>query len=50
MDLGSIGKLRLQFSLFLQEAIEKKENQVGNFCDLTKANVAINHDILLSKL
>jgi hypothetical protein len=34
----------------IQEATEKKENQVGIFCDLAKAYDAINHDILLSKL
>jgi hypothetical protein len=38
------------FLTSIQEAIEKKENQVGIFYDLTKAYDAINHDILLSKL
>jgi hypothetical protein len=33
-----------------QEAIGKKENQVGIFCDLTKAYDAINNDTSLSKL
>jgi hypothetical protein len=30
--------------------LRKKENQIGIFCDFTKAYDAINHDILLSKL
>jgi hypothetical protein len=38
------------FLASVQEAIEKKENQIGIFCDLTKAYDAINHDNLLSKL
>jgi hypothetical protein len=48
-------QLRLQSGLHasIQEAIEKKEkkeNQIGFFCDLTKAYDAINHDTLLIKL
>jgi hypothetical protein len=38
------------FLASIQEAIEKKENQIGIFCDLTKAYDAINHYTLLSKL
>jgi hypothetical protein len=34
----------------VQESIEKKENQIGIFCDLTKAYDAISHDTLLFKL
>lgn len=34
----------------IQELAEKKEKQVGIFCDLTKAYDAINHDTLFSKL
>jgi hypothetical protein len=37
------------FLASIQEAIEKKENQIGIFCDLTKAYDAINHFTLLSK-
>jgi hypothetical protein len=39
-------------SLFVsvQESIVKKENQIGIFCDLTKAYDAICHDTLLFKL
>jgi hypothetical protein len=50
--LGRIGQPRLQSSFFLQvqEAIEKKVNQTGIFCDLTKVFDAINHDTLHSKL
>jgi hypothetical protein len=28
----------------VQDSIEKKENQIGMFCDLTKAYDAISHD------
>jgi hypothetical protein len=45
-------KIYVAVSSFLAsilEAIEKKENQIGIFCDLTKSYDAINHDILLSK-
>jgi hypothetical protein len=38
------------FLASIQEVIEKKDNQIGIFCDLTKAYDAINHDTLLSKL
>jgi hypothetical protein len=38
------------FLASIQEAIEKKENQSGIFCGLTKAYDAINHDTLLYKL
>jgi hypothetical protein len=37
------------FLASIQEAIENNENQIGIFCDLTKAYDAINHDTLLSK-
>jgi alpha-galactosidase/6-phospho-beta-glucosidase family protein len=52
MDLGRISQLRLQTSLFLQVYRKqlKKENQIGICCDSSKVHVAINHDILLSKL
>jgi hypothetical protein len=38
------------FLASIQQAIEKNENQIEFFCDLTKAYDAINHDTLLSKL
>jgi retron-type reverse transcriptase len=38
------------FLASIQEAIERKENQMGIFCDITKAYDAINHDTLLPKL
>jgi retron-type reverse transcriptase len=34
----------------IQEAIEKKMNQLGIFLDLTKACDVLNHRVLLSKL
>jgi hypothetical protein len=35
------------FLASIQEVIEKKDNQIGIFCDFTKAYDAINYDILL---
>jgi hypothetical protein len=34
----------------VQESIEKKENQIGIFCDLTKVYDAMSHNTLLFKL